>query len=153
MASDAPTTEKPPLVMQLIVDPAAAATFSWPKGPWMAQAAHAAIAVIQMSAKSPNTQEYVGPSNLTSMHKVVLALPTSGKSKTDLRELSKKLTEARARDQEGRATSATDQDEEFPGHFLWIEQPEDVPTCLAVAPNRKPAELKKLLRSCTLLKD
>lgn len=49
-----------------------------------------------------------------------------------LQELSDKLTAAQREAQE-----AGQQD--FPDHFLWIEQPENIPTVLAVAPNRKPA--------------
>lgn len=134
--------------MQLIVDGEASATLGWPKGPWMAQAAHAAIAALTVSASSPSTAEYVSASNLSSMHKVVLQTPRAGKAKMDLRELSARLTEARSKYEQHQG-----EEEEFPMHYLWIEQPENVPTCLAIAPNRKPAALKKILRPCTLLKD
>jgi hypothetical protein len=30
-------------------------------------------------------------------------------------------------------------------HHLWIEQPENEPTCLALAPNRKERDVKKAL--------
>ena len=30
-------------------------------------------------------------------------------------------------------------------HHLWVEQPEDVPTCLALAPNRREGKVKKAL--------
>ena len=30
-------------------------------------------------------------------------------------------------------------------HHLWIEQPENVPTCLALAPNRRESKIKKAL--------
>ena len=30
-------------------------------------------------------------------------------------------------------------------HHLWIEQPENVPTCLALAPNRRDSKVKKAL--------
>lgn len=30
-------------------------------------------------------------------------------------------------------------------HHLWIEQPENIPTCLAVAPNRRDPKVKKAL--------
>ena len=30
-------------------------------------------------------------------------------------------------------------------HHLWIEQPENFPTCLAVAPNRRDPKVKKAL--------
>ena len=30
-------------------------------------------------------------------------------------------------------------------HHLWIEQPENIPVCLAVAPNRRDSKVKKAL--------
>uniref|UniRef100_V5E738 peptidyl-tRNA hydrolase n=2 Tax=Kalmanozyma brasiliensis (strain GHG001) TaxID=1365824 RepID=V5E738_KALBG len=134
--------------MQIIVDGSSSDLQSWPKGPWMAQAAHAAIAAIQISSSSPASQEYVSESNLASMHKVVLQTPKEGKAKMSLQDLSEKLSEARKVYEEG-----GEQGEEFPKHHLWVEQPEGLATCLALAPNRKPAALKKILRPCTLLKD
>lgn len=141
-ASDA---AKPPLVMQLIVDGSAPTLTTWPKGPWMAQSAHASIAAIQISSSSASTQEYISASNLGSMHKVVLQTPREGKGRMSLEELSARLTEEESRGKEG--------EEEFPKHWLWVEQPEGVATCLAIAPNRKPAALKRILRVCSLLKD
>lgn len=114
----------------------------------MAQAAHAAISAIQISSTSTNTQEYISASNLSSMHKVVLQTPREGKAKMDLHELSAKLSEARKVYED-----AGGEGEGFPRHYLWVEQPEGLATCLAIAPNRKPAGLKKILRPCTLLKD
>ncbi|KIS71463.1 uncharacterized protein UMAG_01357 [Mycosarcoma maydis] len=145
--------------MQLIIDGTSSSKLGWPKGPWMAQSAHAAISAIQVSLSSSLTQAYISPSNLASMHKVVLQTAASGKSKMTLRELSQKLTEARKAYQEAYAAKPSAQqihegdENEFPMHYLWVEQPENVPTCLAIAPNRKPASLKKILRSCTLVKD
>lgn len=120
----------------------------------MAQAAHAAIAAIQISSSSTDTQEYISGSNLTSMHKVVLQTPNEGKGKMSLEELSEKLLEAEAKANASGAqgTAEDGEDEVFPKHFLWVEQPENIATCLAIAPNRKPAALKKVLRACTLLK-
>ncbi|SPO22320.1 uncharacterized protein UTRI_00998 [Ustilago trichophora] len=155
------TTPPPtPLVMQLIVDGESATTFNWPKGPWMAQSAHACIAAIQISSSSPSTIEYISPINLPTMHKVVLQTASTGKSKMTLHQLSEKLTAARQAYEESLKSVEKEQEEkeeegqeEFPKHYLWVEQPENVATCLAIAPNRKPAALKKLLRSCTLLKE
>lgn len=154
MSSSAPASAPAPvpLVMQLIVDGASSTSFGWPKGPWMAQSAHAAIAAIQTSFDSAATREYVSSANLESMHKVTLQTPAEGKAKMTLPQLSEKLTAARAEWEKTRNAASEDADE-FPRHFLWIEQPENVPTCLAIAPNRKPAALKKVLRPCTLLKE
>ena len=71
----------------------------------------------------------------------------------NLLQLSEKLTAARREYEERSKGEQGEEEEEFPQHYLWVEQPENTPTCLAIAPNRKPAALKKVLRSCTLLKD
>ncbi|SNX82745.1 uncharacterized protein MEPE_01451 [Melanopsichium pennsylvanicum] len=158
--------------MQLIVDGESSTLFKWPKGSWMAQCAHASIAVIQLSlSTSILTQEYIHPNNINSMHKVVLQTASSGKTKMNLVQLSQKLSEVRNKYEEEIANrqekvserkgkgegegerEKQGEEEEFPQHWLWIEQPENIPTCLAIAPNRKPASLRKILRSCTLLKD
>ena len=152
------TTQPPPtLVMQLIIDPSHPSASSWPKGPWMVQAAHAATAAITISSSSRSTQDYISAANLSSMHKVVLATAKAGKAKRTLNELSEKLSAERMAWEKAKASAEAkggeEGEQEFPQHYLWIEQPENTATCLAIAPNRKPAALKKLLRSCTLLKD
>lgn len=131
-----------PLMMQLIVhralltDPGS----TWTTGPMMAQAAHAATAVtVKTLSTSALTQEYFSEKNLTYMRKVVLQTPSKG-ALADLAALSAKLTEGRREWMQRRQSQDdTSGDDEFPDHHLWIEQPESVPTCLAIAPNRKPA--------------
>ncbi|SJX61447.1 uncharacterized protein SRS1_10510 [Sporisorium reilianum f. sp. reilianum] len=136
--------------MQLIID--GSSTLNWPKGPWMAQSAHAAISAIQISLSSPLTQHYVSAAHLGSMHKVVLQTPATGKAQMDLHQLAARLSEARKVYEEA-VSAGKEDEEEFPQHYLWVEQPEGVATCLAIAPNRKPAALKKILRACTLVRD
>lgn len=82
------------------------------------------------------TREYVSPGQLAHMHKIVLRTPPG----VSLSELSSRLQEAR------------DASDDVPKHYLWVEQPENVPTCLAVAPNRKPDALTQVLKSCSLLR-
>ncbi|CAO1619013.1 unnamed protein product [Parajaminaea phylloscopi] len=156
-AAQSPSVRQP-LVMQLIVNRSLIGTpgSTWTLGPMMAQAAHAATAVtIKTLATSSATQEYVHEDNLAEMHKVVLQPPSKG-ALTDLNALSRKLTEERdqwVREHRGDDNVKGNADEEFPDHYLWIEQPENIPTCLAIAPNRKPAALKKILNKCSLLRD
>jgi hypothetical protein len=86
----------PPLVMQLVVGAALAAPPSaggWPRGPLMAQTAHAACAVVAATADAPNTRAYVAPAQLPHMRKLVLVAPPA----LPLRELAARLDEARAR--------------------------------------------------------
>lgn len=112
----------------------------------MAQAAHASTAIISKTFTLPLTQAYVSESNLPHMHKIVLQ--TS--DKMNLIQLSEKLKEA---EEKFNQEKKDEDEEEFPQHYLWIEMPENVPTCLALAPNRKPPALKKVLNKCSLLRE
>ncbi|PWN50162.1 hypothetical protein IE53DRAFT_387567 [Violaceomyces palustris] len=142
-AGEGENTTQPPLVMQIIVDRQLVKSPDWKTGPLMVQSAHAAVAVITKTlARSKNTRDYVSEANLEKMHKVVLQLP----AKVDLESFSRTLREAK------QATMSSGK-EEFPDHHLWIEQPEGLPTCLALEPNRKPAALVKVLKKCSLLRD
>ncbi|SHO75681.1 Hypothetical protein MSYG_0013 [Malassezia sympodialis ATCC 42132] len=122
-----------PLVMQLIVDRDLIKS-GWTMGPMMAQAAHATAAVLVQSMGRPDTQAYVSAENLPNMHKIVLQAPKN----VSLTELAAQL--------------AAETHDEMPPYYLWHEQPENIPTCLAVAPNRKPECLKAILNKCTLLR-
>ncbi|WFD25822.1 hypothetical protein MNAN1_000788 [Malassezia nana] len=100
-----------PLVMQLIVD-RDLINSGWTIGPMMAQAAHAAMAILVQSRERPDTQTYVSPEHLPHMHKIVLQTPKN----MSLRDLAGKL--------------AAETHEAMPPHYLWVEQPENVPTAL-----------------------
>lgn len=119
------------LVMQLIVD---SSLFDrqpgWSMGPMMAQAGHATSAIIAKTYTQPNTQSYLSLENLPKMRKIVLKT----KKGESLNELSEKLIVARQQQQEQQ-----EQQEQFPDHHLWIEQPENIPTVLAIAPNNRPS--------------
>lgn len=117
-----------PLVMQLIVDRELIKS-GWTMGPMMAQAAHATTAIIMLSRDRDDTQAYVSDANLPHMHKIVLQTPKN----ISLTDLAAQL--------------AAETDPAMPPHYLWMEQPENIPTCLAVAPNRKPAVRVCLLTS------
>lgn len=71
------------------------------------------------------------------MHTVTLQTRSKGPL-SDLTKLSEELERVK-KTQEG---------DEFPDHHLWIEQPENIPTCIAIAPNLKPPvrALNKLKR-------
>lgn len=34
-------------------------------------------------------------------------------------------------------------------HYLWIEQPENIPTCIALAPNRREKAVRRALDKCS----
>ncbi|XP_068705138.1 putative peptidyl-tRNA hydrolase PTRHD1 [Montipora foliosa] len=83
---------------------------SWPTGAVIAQACHASTAALWSHRNDPNTIKYT--SELDNMRKVVLEAP----SQEELVKLSKDLSDNQI------------------DHKLWIEQPENYPTCLATKP-------------------
>lgn len=97
----------------------------WPLGAVVAQACHASTAAVFTHLSDELTQQYIHQDNIDHMHKVVLEI----KSEQQLINLSQKL------EQEGIQ------------HKLWVEQPENYPTCLATKPYHKSqaaAHFKKL---------
>ena len=76
----------------------------------VAQACHASTAVLHMYQEDENTRAYLA--KLDSMHKVVLQCPDA----ETLTQLASQLTSQNI------------------DHKLWIEQPENIPTCIAVKP-------------------
>ncbi|KZP28504.1 peptidyl-tRNA hydrolase II [Athelia psychrophila] len=120
----------PPLVMQIIVRRDLLNEEGWGYGPLMAQTAHAATAVLHETRDRDETIQYLA--DLRNMHKAVLETTDV----TSLLRLSSLL--------------ASEASPGFPvPHHLWIEQPENVPTCIAIAPNRKGNKIiRKALDKC-----
>jgi peptidyl-tRNA hydrolase len=88
---------------------------TWPLGSVVTQACHASVCAVWSHKDDPHTVEYCSPQNIDSMHKVTLEV----KGEPQILNLSEKLT----------AGGIT--------HKLWIEQPENIPTCLATRPYPK----------------
>ncbi|KAE9459070.1 hypothetical protein C3L33_09022, partial [Rhododendron williamsianum] len=88
---------------------------AWPLGSVVTQGCHASVAAVWSHKDDPHTVDYCSPTNIDSMHKVTLEV----KGETQLSNLSEKL----------RAGGIA--------HKLWIEQPENIPTCLATKPYPK----------------
>ena len=99
---------------------------TWPLGAIMAQACHACIAVTHLTKEDPHTVEYL--SDLDNMHKCVLSID----SEVKLKNLAAKLSENSVE------------------YKMWVEQPEDYPTCLAVKPYPKD-EVKQYFKKLKLL--
>ncbi|EPQ55174.1 peptidyl-tRNA hydrolase II [Gloeophyllum trabeum ATCC 11539] len=118
-ASESP----PPQVMQIVVRRDLLDAEGWGFGPLMAQVAHATAAVLHETRDRPETVEYL--ENLKEMRKAVLQTANED-SLTKL------------------ATLLSSSTPPVP-HHLWVEQPENVPTCLALAPNRRESPIKKAL--------
>ncbi|XP_021277730.1 putative peptidyl-tRNA hydrolase PTRHD1 [Herrania umbratica] len=88
---------------------------SWPLGSVVTQACHASVCAIWSHKDDPHTLQYCSPETIDSMHKVTLEV----KGETQILNLSEKLTAGGI------------------AHKLWIEQPENIPTCLATKPYPK----------------
>ncbi|KAF5753868.1 putative peptidyl-tRNA hydrolase, PTH2, peptidyl-tRNA hydrolase II domain superfamily [Helianthus annuus] len=88
---------------------------TWPLGSVVTQGCHASVAAIWSHKEDPHIIDYCSPDNLDSMHKVTLEV----KGEVQLKNLSEKLTSNNI------------------AHKLWIEQPENYPTCLASKPYPK----------------
>ncbi|KAF3850186.1 peptidyl-tRNA hydrolase domain-containing protein 1 [Dissostichus eleginoides] len=115
------------LVQYVVVRSDLVHQLSWPLGAVITQACHAATAAIHLHYRDPETQQYL--EELDSMHKVVLGAP----DEAALSNLSETLTKAGV------------------AHKLWIEQPENIPTCLALKPCAKET-VQPLLRKFKLFK-
>ena len=101
----------------------------WPLGSLVAQGAHAAVAAVAENiATDADTQAYVSPANIDSMHKAVLEVKNLGQ----LLSLSERLTSAGV------------------SHRVWKEQPENVETCLATKPARKSGLQEHFKKACSL---
>ncbi|XP_038218305.1 putative peptidyl-tRNA hydrolase PTRHD1 [Zerene cesonia] len=99
----------------------------WSIGALVAQACHASTAVLHVYRDDENTINYLG--DLDNMHKVVLEVL----NEESLKKVAEKLKE-----------NSID-------HKLWIEQPENIPTCLALKPYPK-EEVKKYVGKFKLYK-
>lgn len=103
------------------------APFSWPTGALVAQACHAATAALHVYRDHPHTEAYF--QELGRMRKVVLEAP----SETTLKELAETLQQKNI------------------DHMLWLEQPENIATCIALRPYPK-EEVSQYLKKFRLFK-
>lgn len=113
------TSEPSPRLCQYVVlrRDLARAPHNWPLGALSAQVAHASVAAIWTYRAREETMTYCDERHISSMRKVVL----EAKTEAQLRALSETLTAAGVE------------------HALWLEQPENVATCLATRPYEKDA--------------
>ncbi|XP_057959485.1 uncharacterized protein LOC131151966 [Malania oleifera] len=88
---------------------------TWPLGSVITQGCHASVAAIWTHREDSHTLDYCSRENIDSMHKVTLEV----KGEAQILNLSEKLTAGGIL------------------HKLWIEQPENIPTCLASKPYSK----------------
>lgn len=101
------------IVQYVVVRGDLSKTLGWPLGAVVAQACHACTAAIHLFYDDSDTQAYLA--ELDAMHKVVLEAP----DEASLNALCSKLKDSDIH------------------HKLWIEQPENIPTCLVTKPYPK----------------
>ena len=116
-----------PLVQYIVLRRDLQETEGWPLGALVAQGSHAAVAAVAEHWDTPACRAYVAPDAIKRMTKAVLEV----KGELQLRGLAAKLEEGGA------------------AHVLWVEQPENFPTCLATAPARK-STLAPFFKKCRL---
>jgi peptidyl-tRNA hydrolase len=85
----------------------------WPLGALIAQCCHASTAAIHLNYSDEQCTKYL--KDLNNMHKIVVAVP----NEQELTLLADTLDKNNIK------------------HKLWIEQPENFPTCLAIKPYYK----------------
>lgn len=117
----------PGIVQYIVVRGDLIKEMKWPVGAVIAQACHAVTAVTHLFHEDKHTQEYL--KDLDNMHKVVLEAPDE-KSLVSLKE---KLTSDDVK------------------HKLWVEQPENIPTCLVAKPYPK-EDVQKYFKKFKLFK-
>ncbi|KAL0245471.1 hypothetical protein I308_104601 [Cryptococcus tetragattii IND107] len=114
------------LVMQIIVRRDLLTEHNWPVGPLLAQSAHAATAVLHRFRDHPDVERYLQGEDgrgWEGMRKVVLEV----QDEAALKSLASKIDDM---------TNPV-------GYHLWIEQPENIATALALVPNKRPKGLKR----------
>ncbi|WVF71145.1 hypothetical protein IAT40_005942 [Kwoniella sp. CBS 6097] len=129
MEQELPELPKPTgLVMQIIVRRDLLTVHNWPVGPLLAQSAHAATAVLHKYRDHQDVRRYLEGEDgrgWECMRKVVMEVADEKSLKDVVNKLDSMANP-------------------IPYH-LWIEQPENTPTALALIPNKRPKALKKIL--------
>lgn len=101
------------IVQYIVVRSDLVTELKWPVGALIAQACHAVTAVTHLFYEDQHTKDYLN--DLDNMHKVVL----QANNQEELTTLQDKLKENSIK------------------HKLWIEQPENISTCLVCKPYPK----------------
>ncbi|XP_072161568.1 putative peptidyl-tRNA hydrolase PTRHD1 isoform X2 [Bemisia tabaci] len=116
------------LIQYVLVRGDLAKNLKWPLGAVIAQACHACVAAIHLFQQDPHTQAYLN--DLNNMHKAVLEVP----NEDALRKFEATFKEKNI------------------DHKIWVEQPENIPTCIALKPYPK-QYVKGLVKNLKLMKD
>eukprot|EP00045_Choanoeca_perplexa_P001208 m.18387 g.18387 ORF g.18387 m.18387 type:complete len:155 (-) comp10799_c0_seq2:297-761(-) len=117
-----------PIVQHVVVRADLINDLHWPVGAVMSQACHASVAAIATNLEDDQVKEYL--TQLGTMHKVLAQTA----DQASLVKLSKQLHERDV------------------VHHLWVEQPENLPVCLATKPVSRSTVVKPL-RKLKLFQD
>jgi len=117
----------PTIVQYIVVRGDLLKELKWPVGAVLAQACHAVTAVTHLFHEDEQMRLYL--KDLDNMNKVVLEAP----NEQSIMNLKNRLEEDNVK------------------HKLWIEQPENIPTCIAVKPYAK-EEIQKYFKKFKLFK-
>ncbi|KAI8872868.1 peptidyl-tRNA hydrolase II [Ramicandelaber brevisporus] len=126
------SSDQLPLTMLIVVRRDLLKTLNWSTGSVITQACHASTAILSRYRDDLDIQQYTDTTNghLERMHKIVYET----KNLESLNKLADSLNVSGIR------------------HHVWIEQPEDIATCLATVPLRRTPEVKQLFKKCALFK-
>lgn len=116
-----------PIVMYVVLRGDLQTALKWPVGALIAQACHACTAVVAMYKDDPHVTAYV--EDMDNMHKVVL----QAKDEQGLRKIADKLE-----------NNGID-------HKMWVEQPENIVTCVVSKPYPKD-EIQSYFKGLKLFK-
>nr|CAD7396272.1 unnamed protein product [Timema poppensis] len=122
------------LVQYVVVRKDLVKVLGWSIGAVIAQACHACTAVIHMFYQEPCTQEYL--QDLDNMHKIILEMSLKNK----LSNISFKLlclVIFQVPDESSLLKIQSQLKASEISHKLWIEQPENIPTCFVLKPYPK----------------
>ncbi|KAL0275207.1 UNVERIFIED_CONTAM: hypothetical protein PYX00_003136 [Menopon gallinae] len=117
-----------PIVQYIVVRKDLVKALKWSAGAIIAQACHATAAVTHLFHDDPHMKQYL--TDLDAMHKIVLETP----------------------DEESIKNLESDLIAHGIKHKLWVEQPENIPTCLVVKPYPK-EDVQNFFQSLRLFRE
>ncbi|KAI9015051.1 peptidyl-tRNA hydrolase II domain-containing protein [Gaertneriomyces semiglobifer] len=123
--AQAEAAETEPLTMFLVLRKDLQKNLGWSTGSVVTQGAHAATAILHLQQDDPDVIDYF--KDLPRMHKVTYET----KNEASLTKVCNVF------------------DENGVVYHRWIEQPENIPTCLATKPYRR-SQIEAALRKCKL---
>jgi peptidyl-tRNA hydrolase len=160
-SSDNASTSQKPIVQYIFVR---RDLQDWPAGAVAAQVAHASVAAVAqgVAAQHSDTLAYIAPSNLPHMIKNVYGVDTLEdlyRVKTAWNDfiLTNNTTSGLEETQESSSSKDKNQQDDQNNNddicrqaYLWIEQPENIPTAMATWPIQRTNKVSKIIKKLKL---